>query len=109
MRYNKRLIMRRAHALRLETGRAFGECLRQSWKEAKSPKNVAIAPQRLPLEAAVIGAYNLAKKLKDSRIEVAGRVSVDLGLRITPRGESSMAYVVSKKLAGGFDNRKGAI
>ena len=109
MKYNRRNIMRRAHALRLETGRAFGECLRQSWAEAKSPKNVAIAPQRLPLEAAVIGAYNLAKRLKDSRIEVAGRISVDLGLRITPKGYSPMAYVVSKNIAGGFDNGKGTM
>lgn len=109
MKYNRKQIMRRAHALRAETGRAFGECLRQSWKEAKSPKNVAIAPQRLPLEAAVIGAFNLAKRIKDSRIEVAGRVSLDLGVRITPRGYMPMAYVVSKNIAGGFDNGKGTM
>ena len=103
MRYNRKQIMRRAHALRKETGRDFGECLRQSWKEAKSPKNVAVAPQRLPLEAAVIGAYNLVKKIKGSRIEIAGRINVDLGLRVTPKGEMPVAHVVRKNIAIGFE------
>lgn len=104
MTYNRSKIMRRAHALRAETAKEFGECLRMAWAEAKS-KPVAIAPQRLPLEAAVMGAVALAKKLKSSRIEVAGRISVDLGVRVTPKGEAPMAYVVSKQMAGGYDRR----
>lgn len=108
MKYDKRKIMCVAHRLRLDTGKPFGECLKQSWDMAKAPKSIAVAPQRLPLEAAVMGAYNLAKKIKGSRIEVAGRINIDLGLRITPKGYSPMAYVMSKQLAGGFDNRHGA-
>lgn len=104
MKYNRKQIMRRAHALRTETGRAFGECLRLSWAEAKA-KPVAIAPQRLPLESVVLGAVDLVKKLKSSRIEVAGRVHVDLGIRVTPKGEAPLAWVTSKEIAGGYDRR----
>lgn len=103
MRYDKRRVMLVAHRLRRETGLSFGECLKQAWAAEKSPKSIAIAPQRLPLEAAVIGAYNLAKKIRSSRIEVAGRINVDLGIRITPRGEIPMAHVISKNLAVGFE------
>lgn len=105
MKYNRRSIMRRAHALRAETGWAFAKCLRQAWAEAKAPKAIAIAPQKLPLEAAVIGAVALARRLKNSRIEVAGRICVDIGLRITPKGEAPLAWVTSKEIAGGYDRR----
>lgn len=103
MRYDKRNVMLVAHRLRRETGKPFGQCLKQAWAAEKSPKSIVIAPQRLQLETAVIGAYNLAKKIRSSRIEVAGRINVDLGVRITPKNEIPMAHVISKNLAIGFE------
>ena len=105
MRYNKRNVMLVAHRLRRETGLPFGECLKQAWAAEKAPKSIAIAPQRLPLEAAVIGAYNLAKKIRGSRIEVAAKIHVDLGVRVTPKNEAPLAYVSSKNIAIGYEHR----
>ena len=105
MKYDRKQIMRDAHRRRRETGVAFGDCLKAAWAFAKAPKAVAIAPQRLPLEAAVMDTVALIRKLKKSRIEVAGRISVDIGVRITPNGEAPLAYVASKQIAGGYDRR----
>lgn len=103
MRYDKRQIMRVAHRIHKETGFPFGECLKMSWADAKSPKAIAIPPQKLPLEAVVIGAYNLAKKIQGSRIEVAAKVKIDLGMRITPKNDTPLAYVISKNIAAGYE------
>lgn len=103
MRYDKRRVMLVAHRLRRETGQPFGECLKQAWADEKSPKPIAIPPQKLPLEAAVLGAYNLARKIYTSRIEIAARVNFDLGVRITPKGEIPMAHVISRNVAIGFE------
>ena len=108
MKYDRRQIMLVAHRLHRETDMPFADCLKQAWSMAKAPKAVAIPPQRLPLEAAVIGAYNLAKKIRGSRIEVAAKIHVDLGVRVTPKGDAPMAYVASKNLAVGYENMMSA-
>jgi hypothetical protein len=84
-KYNKGAIMRRAHALKKETGEPFGICLSLAWKEAKSPASNALAvqPQKLPLEALVIGAAGLVKKIRQSKIEIGVRVNVTAGVRLT--------------------------
>ena len=48
---------------------------------------------------------SLAKKIRGSRIEVAAKIHVDLGLRVTPKGEAPMAYVASKNVAVGYERR----
>lgn len=104
MAYNKGNIMRRAHALRAETAKEFSECLRMAWAEEKRPKAVAIQPELTlpPLVSAAKGAYQLARKLKGSKIEIAARVHVDFGMRVTPKNEAPIAFVKSKEIAGGF-------
>ena len=105
MKYDKKQIMLVAHRLHRETDMPFGDCLKQAWSMAKAPKAVAIPPQRLPLEAVVISAYNLARKIRGSRIEVAAKIHVDLGLRVTPKNENPLAYVSSKNLSIGYERR----
>lgn len=105
MKYNRSQIMRDAHRRRKETGAPFSECLKTAWAYAKTPKQLSVKPKLIlpPTVQAAKSAIALAKKLKTARIELAGRVHVDLGIRITPKGETAMAYVVSKELSGGFD------
>lgn len=104
MKYDRKQIMRRAHSLRAETARPFGDCLRKAWAEAKAPKAI-VQPKLIlpPVAQAAMGAVALAKKLKGARIEIAARVHVDLGVRVTPKGEAAMAWVASKELSGGID------
>lgn len=103
-RYDRRKIMRRAHALRAGTVKDFSACLRMAWDEAKA-KPIAIAPQRLPLEAAALGVIALAKKIKNSRVEVAFRVKADIGVRVTPRGEAPMAFVKAGEIGAAYERR----
>lgn len=110
MKYNLKQIMLDAHRRRRETNKPFGECLKAAWAYAKTPKQIAIKPELIlpPAIQAAKSAIALAKKLKSSRIEIAGRINVDLGVRVTPKDESPMAYVLSKQVAGGYERRPNA-
>ena len=110
MRYDRRSIMRDAHRRHRETDLPFGECLKAAWVYAKSPKQVAIKPELIlpPAIQVAKSAIALAKKLKSSRIEVAGRLHVDLGIRVTPKDEAPVAYVMSKQVSGGYERRPNA-
>ena len=110
MKYNRKQIMQDAHRRHRETGQPFGECLKAAWAYAKSPRQVAIKPELIlpPAIQVAKSAIALVKKLKSSRVEIAGRVHVDLGVRVTPKGEAPMAYVLSKQVAGGYERRPNA-
>lgn len=103
MKYNRQQIMRRAHCMRAETNKPFADCLRAAWAEAK-----CVAPPALilpPVAQAALGAVAIVRKLRSAHIEIAARVHVDLGLRVTPKGEMPMAWIASKELAGGYERR----
>ncbi len=84
--------MHRAHVLRRQDKLSMADALKAAWVEARSPKPVAIAPQRLPLEAVALGVVAMARKVKDARIEIGFRVSADIGVRVTPKGEAPVVY-----------------
>lgn len=103
MTYDKRAIMAQAHAIRRDEGISMGDALRAAWSEARgSKRQIAMLPHRLPLEALVMDTWALAKRLKTAKIEVAGRISVDLGVRVTNKDMAPMAYVVSKNVNAGY-------
>lgn len=105
MKYNRKLIMRDAHRRRRETNKPFGECMKAAWAQAKAPKMAAAKPELIlpPAVQAAKSALAIAKKLKSSRIEIAGRLHIDIGVRVTPKNEAPMACVISKEMAGGYD------
>ena len=107
-KYDRAAIMRRAHMIRRETNDEFALCLRRAWAEART-SNVLATPELImpPLVQAAFGVVDLARRIRRSRIEIAARVHVDIGVRVTPRDEAPIAYVVSKQGAMGveYDNR----
>lgn len=91
-KYDRRAIMRRAHALK-QTGIEFPIALKQAWAEAKTSSVPALPPQRLPLEALVMDTYALIKKVGNARnIRVGVRVRVDVGVALD---ESQYAKTLS--------------
>jgi protein-disulfide isomerase-like protein with CxxC motif len=110
--YNRGAIMRRAHAIKKETGKPFGLCMSMAWQEAKNPPSnaMAIQPQALPLESFVLGAAGLVKKLARSKIEIGLRVNVTGGIRLT--NSEGHAESFGKDYSGAFvfarDNRASA-
>jgi hypothetical protein len=110
--YNRGDIMRRAHAIKKETGKPFGAAMSQAWAEAKNPPSnaMAIQPQALPLESFVLGAAGLVKKLARSKIEIGLRVNVTGGIRLTDSEGHAESF--GKDYSGAFmfarDNRASA-
>ena len=86
--YDRGAIMRRAHALKRETGESFGACLSAAWREAKEPTAArysppALPPQRLPLEALVLDTIGLMRRISRSKIEIGLKIHAAGGIRIT--------------------------
>ncbi len=100
MKYDRSSILRRAHVLRRQNGVTMSDAMKAAWAEAKAPN--AVAPQRLPLEAVALGVVAMARKVRDARIEAGFRVKVDVGLRVTPKGEMPMAFVKRGEIGAGF-------
>lgn len=102
--YDKRAIMKRAHDLRREARGDFAFCLRQAWAEARH-RDVMVQPTLIlpPVIQVAASAIDLVRKIRRSRVEVAGRIQIDFGVRVTPRDEAPMAYVLSKQGAAGMD------
>ncbi len=94
MKYDRSTIMLHAHALRKEAGMSMSDAMKQAWQEARAPKAVAVAPMLIlsPMAQAAMGAVALVRKLRGARIDVAMRVRVDAGLRVTPKGEAPIAF-----------------
>lgn len=116
-KYDRGAIMRRAHEIRKQTGIAFGPAMSRAWQEAKgespAPRYVPtpIPPQRLPLEALVLGAAGIVRKIARSKIEIGLRVNVTGGIRVTDSQGKSQA-IGRDFSAGGIytrDNRPRAI
>ena len=107
-KHDKRAIMRHAHAIRRETHQDFSQCLRLAWAQARTSR-VPVTRELImpPLVQAAFGVAHIARRLTRSRIEIAARVHVDIGVRVTPRDEAPIAYVLSKQGAMGveYDNR----
>lgn len=89
-KYDRSAILKRAHQLKHQ--HPWGESLRLAWAEAKSVGAVALAPQRLPLEALVVDTWSLARKIANGRIRAGVRVKIDFGLQVEPEGESAFTY-----------------
>ena len=96
-KYDRGAIMRRAHQIKRETGVAFGAAMSQAWAEYKQapepPRYVPtpIPPQRLPLEALVLGAAGIVRKIVRSKIEIGLRVNITGGIRVTDSQGASQA------------------
>jgi hypothetical protein len=88
-KYDRGAIMRRAHALKKETGESFGACLSAAWREAKEKPTAgrysppALPPQRLPLEAIVMDTIGLVRRISRSKIEIGLKIHAAAGIRIT--------------------------
>ena len=108
--YNRGAIMRRAHAIKKETGKPFGLCMSMAWQEAKNPPSnaMAIQPQTLPLESLVLGAAGLVKKIARSNIEIGLRVNITGGVKLTD--SNGKAETIGGEYTGAMlyqrDNRK---
>ena len=111
-KYNRAAIMRRAHSIRRETGIAFGPAMSLAWQEAKQAPEppryvpVPIPPQRLPLEAFVLGAAGIVRKIVRSKIEIGLRVNITGGIRVTDSQGHSQA-IGRDFSAGGIYTRDG--
>ena len=111
-KYDRGAIMRRAHKIKKESGIAFGPALSRAWQEAKqAPETpryvpVPIPPQRLPLEALVLGAAGIVRKIARSKIEIGLRINVTAGIRVTDSQGQSQAMGRDFS-AGGIYTRDG--
>ena len=116
-KYDRGAIMRRAHQIKRETGMAFGPALSRAWTEAKQapepPRYIPapIPPQRLPLEAFVLGAAGIVRKIARSKIEIGLRINVTGGIRVTDSQGKSQAIGRDFSVGGIYtrDNRPRAI
>lgn len=87
-RYDRSAICKRAHELK--RNRPWSEAMRLAWAEAKSGGVVALAPQRLPLEAIVVDTWSLARRIANGSIRAGIRVKIDLGVEIIPEGSDAI-------------------
>lgn len=102
MKHDRSAIMRRAHQIKKQNRVTLSEGMKLAWSEAKTQKPLALAPQRLPLEAIALDAWALAKKLKGARVDVGLRVRIDAGLRITPKNAAPLALIKQGEIGGGL-------
>ena len=115
MKYDRRDVMRRAHALRRSNDLTMSEAMKAAWAQVKQPQALPAIQRRPPLEmlaqdiiALPQRAKALVAKVKDARIEFAFRVKAEVGVRVTLRDDPSMAFVKAGEIGAIYERRNGA-
>lgn len=100
MNIDRGAVMRRAHALRKAKGMSMSDAMKAAWAEAKAPPALPTVRPGIPDRAIA-----LARAMTGARIEVAFRIRVDIGVRVTPRDVAPMAVVRSGEIGAVCERR----